>query len=182
MHVADTGIHTQWAALPRPRVSGRWLPIGLIAGITWLAMMGAVVSSYVLGHPLDFVPASYTAYADITTVAPTSYGSLAVTRADVSTDAGIVTARFTLVQVNATDSLAESPQIEELWLVDASGRIVSKPVPDTWNGPAFLPGHGTATIVSAYEAPADAGPLWLVYQNVRGQHPIRFALPTGASR
>jgi hypothetical protein len=100
----------------------------------------------------------------------------------MTTDDGTLTAHFSLRQVNTSDTLVEVPQVEELRIVNASGQTLSRPVPNSWNGPAFLPGHATTAIEAAYEAPADAGPLWLEYHNVRGKDPIRFALKPGAAR
>jgi hypothetical protein len=178
MHLAvsSTGI-----ALPRPRVGGQGVLIAVIAGVAWLAMMGAYVSSYVLGHPVELIPKTYETYG-LTDVAPTSYGSISIASADLSTDDGITTAAVSVQLDNIRSRGVEAPQVEELKLVDGTGKQVSRPAAVAWNGPAFVAAEATARIDITLEAPADAGPLWLQYQNVRGSEPIRFALTSGASR
>jgi hypothetical protein len=147
----------------------------------WLAMMGAYVSSYILGHPVELIPRSYETYA-MTDVAPTSYGSISITSADLSTDGETTTAALSLNMDNIRSIGVEAPQVEELKLVDAAGRQVSRPAAVAWNGPAFVAAEATARVDITLQAPNDAGPLWLQYQNVRGSEPIRFALTPGTSR
>jgi hypothetical protein len=118
----------------------------------------------------------------MTDVAPTSYGSISITSADLSTDAGVTTATLSLRLDNILHTNVEAPQVEELKLVDAKGKQVSRPAAVAWNGPAFVAADTAARIDISLEAPADAGSLWLQYQNVRGSEPIRFALTPGASR
>jgi hypothetical protein len=118
----------------------------------------------------------------MTDVAPTSYGSISITSADLSTDAGVTTATLSLRLDNILHTNVEAPQVEELKLVDATGKQVSRPAAVAWNGPAFAAADAAARIDISLEAPADAGSLWLQYQNVRGSEPIRFALTPGASR
>jgi hypothetical protein len=149
--------------------------------VAWLAMMGGYVSSYVLGHPVELITKSYATY-DMTDVVQTSYGSISITSADLRTDDGTTTAALSLRLDNILSHGVEAPQIEELKLVDATGKQVSRPAAVAWNGPAFVAAEATARIDITLEAPADAGPLWLQYQNVRGHDPIRFALTPGASR
>jgi hypothetical protein len=177
MHLAASSTQQ---ALPRPR-AGQSVLIAVIAGVTWLAMMGAYVSSYVLGHPVELVPRAYQTYA-MTDVAPTSYGSISITSADLSTDGGTTTAALSLRLDNVRNRGVEAPQVEELKLVDAAGKQVSRPVAVAWNGPAFVAAEASASIDITLEAPAAAGPLWLEYRNLKGQDPIRFALNSGASR
>jgi hypothetical protein len=144
-------------------------------------MMGAYVSSYIVGHPIELTPKRYAAY-NLTDVAPTSYGSISIASADLSTDADTTIAKLSLRMDNILTIGVEAPQVEELRLVDAKGNQVSRPAALAWNGPAFVPGQVTATVDITLEAPADAGPLWLEYRNLKGQDPIRFALNRGASR
>jgi hypothetical protein len=174
MHVAASGMQ-------RPRAANHLVLIAVIAGVAWLAMMGAYVSSYVLGHPVELIAKSYATYG-MTDVAPTSYGSISITSADLSTDAGTTTATVSVRLDNVLNHGVEAPQVEELKLVDATGKQVSRPAAVAWNGPAFMAPEATARVDITLEAPADAGPLWLQYQNVRGRDPIRFALTPGASR
>jgi hypothetical protein len=115
-------------------------------------------------------------------VVSTSYGSISIASADLSTDAGTTTATLSVRLDNILSHGVEAPQVEELKLVDATGKQVSRPAAVAWNGPAFVAAEATASIDITLEAPADAGPLWLQYQNVRGHEPIRFALTPGASR
>lgn len=178
MHLA---VSSTQIALPRPRAGGQSVLIVVIAGVTWLAMMGAYVSSYILGHPVELISKSYDTYA-MTDVAPTSYGSISITSADLSTDADTTTATLSLRLDNIRSRGVEAPQVEELKLVDATGKQVSRPAAVAWNGPAFVAAEASARVDITLEAPADAGPLWLQYQNVRGSEPIRFALTPGASR
>ena len=89
MHVATPG---RPLALPRPRVAGQAVLLGVIAGVTWLAMMGAYVSSYVVGHPVELLPRTYAAY-DMSQVAPTSYGSIAISRADLTSDGTLTSSK-----------------------------------------------------------------------------------------
>src|SRR5689334_20835605 len=88
MHVAES-------SMPRPRAGQPVVLIAVIAGVTWLAMMGAYVSSYVLGHPVELIPKTYAVY-DMTEVAPTSYGSMSIASADLTSDGPNVIATLSL--------------------------------------------------------------------------------------
>jgi hypothetical protein len=178
MSVAESSMQI---VLPRPRFAGKAVLIAVIAGVTWLAMMGGYVSSYVVGHPIELLPQKYSAYA-MSDVAPTSYGTMEIAHADVRTDGDTLIAGLSLRMDNILNVGVEAPQVEELRLVDTNGNRVSRDVALAWNGPAFVPGQTTATIDITLAAPAGAGPVWLEYRKTQGQDPIRFALNTGASR
>jgi hypothetical protein len=176
MHVAASS-----APIARPRVGGQAVLIALIAGVAWLALMGGYVSSYVLGHPVELIPKAYSTY-DASEVAPTAYGSIAIANEDVRTDRDTSIATVELRMDNIRSTGVEAPQVEELRLVDASGKQVSQSAALAWNGPAFVAPEASARIDITLAAPAYTGPVWLEYQNIRGSDPIRFALHDGVSR
>jgi hypothetical protein len=153
--------------------------IALVAGVTWLALIGGVLSSFIIeygtGHTLHSLP-SYAAY-DRQSPAPTSFGTLQLTQADMVPADSSVQVDLAMSVINAKDSQVDAPRIEDLRLLNSTGDDL-KALPKGWSGPAVLVPHSSGTIVLQFQMPQDVSPMWLEYRDPFGQWPIRIALGT----
>jgi len=162
--------------LPRTLLSGQRLLVASIISVTWLALIGGILSYYILasagGHTHSVT--SYAAY-DLLQPAPTSYGTLQVSRADMVPADDVVKVDVTLTVSNAQALQTDAPRIEDLRLITTDGTDVNlRPV--GWNGPAVLTANSKNTIQLEYTAPLNAGLLWLEYTDPAGQWPLRMIL------
>jgi len=152
----------------------------MIAGVTWLAMIGGVLSSYIVinaggGDHSHGLP-SYAAYNTLE-AAPTSYGTVQVTHADMVSSETSVNVDVSMFVANNGDSQADAPRIEDLRLVNSYGEDLNT-APVKWSGPAVIVAHSTATVDLSFQAPLHAGLMWLEYRDPYGQWPIRITLGT----
>jgi hypothetical protein len=185
MHIALPGagsgpVVALAAASPRRLLDGQRALIGVIAGVTWLALIGGVLSSYILsdgtgwgaGHHSSLP--SYAAY-NMQEVAPTSFGSVSVFRADLTPMADAVEVHVSMRVDNNQAAQVDAPRLEDLRLINTHG-AEAKPQPAAWSGPAVLIAHSSATVDLKYLAPQDMGLLWLEYRDPAGKWPIRVVL------
>jgi hypothetical protein len=152
----------------------------MVAGVTWLAVIGGVLSSYILinagaaGH--SHSNPSYAAY-DTLEPAPTSFGTVKVTRADMVSSEASVNVDVSMFVANTGDAQADAPRIEDLRLVNSYGEDLNT-APIKWSGPSVVVAHSTATVDLNFQAPRHAGLMWLEYRDPYGQWPIRIVLGT----
>jgi hypothetical protein len=185
MHIAlpgaGSGPVAAWAEASPPRLlTGQHALIAVIAGVTWLALIGAVLGSNILsdgsggGASHHSSLPSYAAY-NMQEVAPTSYGSLSVFRADLTPVADLVEVHVSVRVDNNQDAQVDAPRFEDLRLINTHG-AEAKPQPGGWSGPAVLIAHSSATVDLNYLAAQDMGLLWLEYRDPAGKWPIRVVL------
>lgn len=167
-------------ASPRRLLDGQHVLIAVIAGVTWLALVGGILSSDILsagaaggGSHHSGLP-SYAAYNSQELV-PTSFGSLQVTRADLTPLTDVTEVHVSMHVVNNQDAQIDAPRFENLRLINTH-EAEAKPRPGGWSGPAVLVGHSSATIELTYEAPRDMGLLWLEYRDPALRWPLRVVL------
>ncbi len=167
-------------ASPRSLLDGRHALLAVIAGVTWLALVGGILSSDILsvgpaggGSHHSGLP-SYAAYNSQELV-PTSFGSLQVTRADLTPRADATEVHVSMHVVNNQDAQIDAPRFEDLRLINTN-EAEAKPQPGGWSGPAVLVGHSSATIDLSYVAPRDMGLLWLEYRDPEIKWPLRVVL------
>jgi len=120
---------------------------------------------------------SYAAYNSQELV-PTSFGSLQVTRADLTPLAEAIEVHVAMHVVNNQDAQIDAPRLEDLRLINTH-EAEAKPQPGGWSGPAVLVGHSSATVEVAYVAPRDMGLLWLEYRDPAIKWPLRVVLGSG---
>jgi hypothetical protein len=183
MHIALPGTGSRpIAALadasPRSLLDGRHALMAIVAGVTWLAVVGGILSSYILsaGPPSSHhsgLP-SYVAY-NAQEVVPTSFGTLSVTRADLTPLNDQVEVHVSMHVVNTQDAQIDAPRFEDLRLINTDG-AEAKPKPLGWSGPAVVIGHSSATVDLTYVAPRNMGLMWLEYQDPQVQWPFRIVL------
>ena len=182
MHIAAAwGARERFAdsvqLLPRTLLKGQRVLIAVIAIVTWLALVGGILSEYIL-EGAGVHTHSVTLYAayDLLQPAPTSFGTLRVSRAGlVPVDDG-VKVDVTLLVNNTTNAQADAPRLEDMRLITSDGTDVNLQRPAGWNGPAVLPAFSSNTIDLEYKAPINAGLLWLEYNDLYGQWPLRMTL------
>jgi hypothetical protein len=175
---ARSGRLSAWAAAyPRHLFSGQHVLIGVIAGVTWLALIGGVLSDYIFSQGAAASRHSLPSYVAYNTLqaAPTSFGSLLVTRADLTTSADGVQLDVSLHVDNTRDTQVDAPRLEDLRLINTLGAQANVAIA-RWSGPAVLIPHSSGTVDLEFLAPRDAGLLWLEYRDPSGQWPIRVAL------
>jgi hypothetical protein len=170
---------------PGRLLGGQRALIAVIAGLTWLGLIGGLLGDYILSEGPPSHSHSVAAYAayDLKQAAPTSFGSLSVTRANLVAGADAIVIDVSVRIDSSQDAQTDAPRVEELRLVDTNGTDVTT-TPGRWSGPAVLVGHSTANIDLQYLARPTAGPLWLEYTDPYGQWPIRVDLgdaPQGAN-
>jgi hypothetical protein len=157
--------------------TGQHALIAVVAGVTWLALVGGVLSTYILsglGASSHYVPV-YAAH-DLQEVVPTSYGTFQVTGAELTPLADLVEVHVSLRAENTQDGPAEAPRVDDLRLINSSGSD-GTPINGSWNGPVYLPAHSTATVDVAFRvAQVKGGLLWLEYREPAALWPNRFAL------
>ena len=184
MHSALPGtggrpVGTLVAASPRRLLDGQRLLIAIITGVTWLALVGGILSSHILsdgsgrGTHHHSSP-SYAAY-NTQEVAPTSFGSLSVTRAELTPLADSLEVHVSMRLDNTQDAQIDAPRLEDFRLINARG-AEANPTPGAWSGPVVVMAHSSATVDLAFLALRDAGLLWLEYRDPAGQWPIRVVL------
>lgn len=158
------------------RLSGHHALAGIIVGVTWLALIGGILSSYILGGAgikSHYIPA-YAAH-DLHEVVPTSYGTFSVTRAELTPLADSVEIHVSMHAENKLDGPAEAPRIDDLRLINTGG-AEGQPTNGSWSGPAFMLAHSTATVDVTFRAAQGMGLLWLEYREPSALYPFRFAL------
>ncbi|HTD76439.1 MAG TPA: hypothetical protein VK898_02300 [Chloroflexota bacterium] len=167
-------------ASPRRLLRDHHVLMAVIAGVTWLALVGGVLSTDILsagaagaGSHHSGLP-SYAAY-NSNELVPTSFGSLQVTRADLTPQADLTEVHVSMHVVNNQDAQIDAPRFEDLRLINTN-ETEAKPQPGGWNGPAVLIGHSSATVELTYLAPRDMGLLWLEYRDPRITWPLRVVL------
>jgi hypothetical protein len=157
--------------------TGQHALMAVIAGVTWLALVGGILSTYILsgfGATSHYVPV-YAAH-DLQEVVPTSYGSFKVTRADLTQQADTVEVHVSIRAENALDRPADAPRIDDLRLINSSGSD-GTPINGSWNGPVYMLAHSTATVDVGFRVQqAKGGLLWLEYREPSAAWPNRFAL------
>ena len=164
---------------PRRLLDGQHALMAIVAGVTWLALVGGALSSAILSnggaatHRSHSLPA-YVAY-NMQEQAPTSFGSLSVYRADMASLGDLVEVRLSLRVDNTHDAPIDAPRVEDLRLINSVGRE-ARPEPGGWRGPAVLAAHSSTTVDLTYVAPSDLGLMWLEYRDPELQWPIRVVL------
>jgi hypothetical protein len=192
MHIALPGagsgpVSALAEASPRSLLDGQYVLLAVIAGVTWLALIGGILSTYILsegsggGASHNHYLPSYVAY-NTQEVVPTAFGSLAVTGTDVTSlaDSDSVEVHVSMRVDNNQDEQIDAPRFEDLRLINTHG-TEGKPKPGGWSGPAVLIGHSIATIDLTFLAPHDMGLLWLEYREPAGQWPIRVVLGSASA-
>lgn len=167
-----------------PRVSGEHVLMVVIGGVTWLALIGGVLSTSILsdgapaagGHS-HYQPA-YVAY-NAGEVVPTDFGALVVTGAEVSPpateDAETLEVHVTLRVDNNQDAQIDAPRFEDVRLINSQA-TEARPKARGWSGPAVLIGHSSATVDLTFLAPRNLGLMWLEYRQSAGQSPARIVV------
>ncbi len=144
------------------RLNGQHALMAVIAGVTWLALVGGVPSTYILsglGSRGHYVPV-YAAH-DLQEVVPASYGTFQVTGADLNPLDDTVEVHVTMRAENKLDGPAEAPRIEDLRVINSSGSE-GKPINGSWNGPVFMLAHSAAIVDVSYRVPqGNGGLVWL---------------------
>ena len=157
--------------------TGQHALLAVVAGVTWLALVGGVLSAYILSGSAassHYVPA-YAAH-DLQEVVPTSYGTFQVTNAELTPVADLVEVHISMHAANTQDGPAEAPRIDDLRLINSSGSD-GTPINGSWNGPVYVSAHSTATVDVAFRVTqAKGGLLWLEYREPAAGWPDRFAL------
>jgi hypothetical protein len=183
MHIALPGagsgpVSALAEASPRSLLDGQYVRLAVIAGVTWLALVGGVLSTYILsgagGGPSRHYTPAFAAY-DMREVVSTSYGLVVVTDAEQTPTSDLVEVHVSMVAENKLDGPADAPRIEDLRLINTQG-VEARPKPGAWSGPAVLAAHSSATIDVTYEARKDMGLLWLEYREPVASYPLRFSL------
>ena len=158
------------------RLSGHHALAGIIVGVTWLALIGGILSGYILGGAgikSHYIPA-FTAH-DLQEVVPTSYGTFAVTRAELTPLADSVEVHVSMRAENKLDGPAEAPRIDDLRLINTGGSE-GQPKNGSWSGPAFMLAHSTATVDVTFRAAQGMGLLWLEYRDPGIEWPLRVVV------
>ena len=163
---------------PRRWLGGQHALMAVIAGVTWLALIGGILSTYILsgaaGTSGHYVPV-YAAH-DLRDVVPASYGTFQVTGADLTPVGDSVEVHVTMRAENKLDGPAEAPRIDDLRLINSSGSE-GQPINGSWNGPVYMLAHTTAIVDVAFRvAQGKGGLLWLEYREPTTRWPNRFAL------
>ena len=157
--------------------TGHHALMAVIAGVTWLALVGGILSAYILnglGASSHYVPV-YAAH-DLQEVVSTSYGTFQVTRADLTQLADSVEVHVSIRAENTLDGTTEAPRIDDLRLINSSG-FDGTPINGSWNGPVYVLAHSSATVDVGFRvAQTKGGLLWLEYREPAAGWPDRFAL------
>lgn len=167
-------------ALPRP--GGQYVLVAVIAGVTWLALMGGLLSTYIVSngpsHAGHSSLPSYVAY-NAGEVVPTAFGSVSVTDADVSppaaADPDSVEVHVALRVDNNQDDQIDAPRFEDVRLIN-SHEAEARPKSGGWSGPSVLIGHSSATVNLTFVAPRNLGLLWLEYREPDAAWPVRVVV------
>jgi hypothetical protein len=165
-------------ASPRRWLNGQHALMAVIAGVTWLALVGSILSAYILGGATGGASSHYTppfAAYDMQEVVPTSYGSISVIAAELTPVADSVDVHVSVRAENKQDGPVGAPRVEDLRLINTGG-AEARPKPGEWSGPAIMVAHSTANIDVTFQAAQGMGLLWLQYQESVARYPIRFAL------
>src|SRR5690348_4280228 len=178
MHIAATSAARERFAdnlqvVPRALLSGQRLLIGIIAGVTWAALVGAILSYYILASAGVHIH-STTSYAahDLLQPARTSFGTLTVVRADLVPVDDVVKVDVTLSVANTGSAQVDAPRLEDLRLITSNG-AEAKIGRAGWSGPAVLLAGTNDTIDLEYTASPNAGLLWLEYTDSLALWPDR---------
>jgi hypothetical protein len=168
-------------------LNGQHALLAVIAGVTWLALIGGVLSTYILSegsgggtHGHSSLP-SYVAY-NTQEVVPTAFGALSVTGAKVTplADADSVEVHVSMSVDNNQDEQIDAPRFEDVRLINTHG-AEGKPKVGGWSGPAVLIGHSSATVDLTFLAPRDMGLVWLEYREPAARWPIRVVLGSASA-
>ena len=191
MHVGQPGTQTISPVRASGRVSlvqngGQVLAIAFIAGVTWLALIGATLGWSIVGErvtstlasALPFNAATYQVEQRV----PTPFGSLSVTAVDPDAAGTSEDAPPDQVQVqvfislsNERDGAVWSPTVEEFRVVSARG-TQAEPLARLSLGTAVLYPHTNNSLRLGFLVPRDGSPLWLEYRATRAASPIRISL------
>jgi hypothetical protein len=178
MHIALPGTSSRpvaaLAVASRPVLNGQHALIAVIMGVTWLALIGGVLANSILssgGGASHHTAVFYIAY-NSGEVVPTSFGSMSVATADLTTQADLVEVHLSMRVDNKQDTQIDAPRFEDLRLLNSDG-VEAKPKSGGWSGPAVIIAHSSATVDLTYLAAADMGLLWLDYRDAAGPYPIR---------
>src|SRR5690349_4462622 len=98
--------------IPLFRSRGQAVLLSVIGAVTWLAVVGAFFASYILAVPIASHHSAITFAAfNLNEAAPTGFGSLSVTRAELASDAEAVHVRVEVNVVNSLDGTVEAPRV-----------------------------------------------------------------------
>ena len=159
------------------RLTGQHTLMAVIAGVSWLALVGGVLSTYILsgfGASSHYVPV-YAAH-DLREVVPTSYGTFQVTGAELTPQADQVEVHVSIRAENALDAPAEAPRVDDLRVINSSG-FEGQPINGSWSGPVYMLAHSSNTVDVAFRVSQQKGGLlWLEYREPAARWPNRFAI------
>jgi hypothetical protein len=156
--------------------------LAIIAAVTWLALLGAGLSTFILrgnARPVatqaHHARPSYAVY-ELQWPVPTRFGSLTVTTADISEpSADTIQVQVALSLSNEQDVSVDAPRLEAFRVVSTLGGV-AETVPHATSAPATLAARSTGLARLAFLAPVDGSVLWLEYRERPDEWPIRVAL------
>jgi hypothetical protein len=191
MQTSPSSAHPAIAATARtPLLSGQFVLYAVIGVVTWLALIGAVLGSYIM-QDAPFVRAfnhqlhvNYAAL-DVTQPARTNFGSLRVTAIDTIPAAeatspipdGQALIRVTVDVANTQSRPISLPRFDDLRMLTAGGVEIQR-LQEASSSSTVVDAGATGSTTALFLAPRDGGLLWLEYRNVDGDYPFRFALGT----
>jgi hypothetical protein len=209
MHVDQPGTHIASLASASGQLSTRAagsfqflngvqvMAIAFIAGVTWLALLGAGLGWSVVGEGATstlaaVLPRTAGSFAyDMNQPVPTRFGSMSLTAVDLGAGGASepwtggeplappdkVQVQVSLSLSNERDGTVWSPSVEEFRLV-SSGGAEAEPLGRLWAGPAILYPHSNNSMRLGFLAPRDGSALWLEYRASPSESPVRIALGT----
>ena len=160
-------------------LNGQHVLLALIAGVTWLALVGGIMGASILiespgapggQHVVTFFEAHNTGE-----LVNTSFGAVSVTRTDLTPVDDGLKVHVVMRVDNSLDSQIDAPRLESFRVLDTRGLEVNQG-PARWNGPSVIIARSSTTVDLTFVVGSDAGSLWLEYRDPLGHWPFRVDL------
>ena len=178
---------TELALAPRQPRAGQWLLTAFMVGVTWLAVLGAVMSTSILrGNETSSGRRPVRANApgvvyEMNEEAPTSFGSITGSALDLVNSDGATEVSFSITLANNQNVDVQAPEVEDFKVVNNRGEE-GVYLGGNWTSEPVLRAQSSTSADLRFAAPLEGGILSLEYRERNADQPIRIALGYATER